>query len=210
MPCTSWEESWAGVHRGHDFEWSNMDPPPHIRQRPFRRILENAVRFLWLPSRSGGCHPKPAHSNQPRACLNFCDNGEFLKHAGKSRGRMAAFIEPGAVSGFDLSLLHPDGVSIVPYRGSEVLTPDYEMGADAAGHKDRDTPVAFLSEPENIEADWIGCAEPKHHADRPVSVSTEWPTLSVTTRSLIASRCICSSGVTTMPTSDSAQSSACS
>jgi hypothetical protein len=44
----------------------------------------------------------------------------------------------------------------------------------------------------------------------PVSVSTEWPTLSVTTRSLIASRCICSSGVTTMPTSDSVQSSACS
>ena len=43
-----------------------------------------------------------------------------------------------------------------------------------------------------------------------LSDSTVWPTLSVTTRSLIASRCICSSGVTTMPTSDSVQSSACS
>ena len=60
---------------------------------------------------------------------------------------MSAFLEPRTIHGFDLSLLHPDGVSIVADWSTEVIVfVDQVRPIDASRYLNDNGPLAFLAE----------------------------------------------------------------
>lgn len=67
--------------------------------------------------------------------------------------RVPALVESSAIRSFDLPLLHPDRVSVVPNGGSKVLSLIDEVGTvDTARHHDRHASGAVAAQFDNVES----------------------------------------------------------